>query len=80
MRTRDRSWFGFALSLFLTTSLAACGADLDAPPTSQSVSADTATPTTYLVSFAGGAVPSNALSIVTTAASSKGEGKYALAA
>jgi subtilisin family serine protease len=73
MRTRDRSWFGFALSLCLATSVAACGTELDAPATSESVSAATAaTSSTYLVSFASGTIPSNAASIMSTAAGSAG--------
>jgi lantibiotic leader peptide-processing serine protease len=63
MRTPDRSWFSFALSLCLATSLAACGADLAPPDTTTSASAATASKT-YLVSFASGTVPSNAASIV----------------
>ena len=65
MRTRQ-SWFGFALSLCLSTSLAACGADMDAPETSDAVGAVTASQT-YLVSFTGGTIPSNAATIIRAA-------------
>jgi len=65
---RDRSWHSFALSLCLTTSLAACGADVSAPDTSNTSSAVTAT-TSYLVSFPNGTIPTNAAAIVSAAAS-----------
>jgi subtilisin family serine protease len=70
MRTRDRSWFGLALSLCLSTSLLGCG-ELPAPGTAESANADTAATATtrYLVSFAGGSVPSNAAAILNAAAS-----------
>jgi subtilisin family serine protease len=68
MRTPDRSWFGFALSICLVTSLVGCEpGDLPAPPTSESESAATAASQNYLVSFVGGTIPSNAASIVGTA-------------
>jgi hypothetical protein len=63
LRIHDRSWLGFTLSLCLSTSLAACGTDLGAPETESSSSAVTASQT-YLVSFAGGTIPSNVSSIV----------------
>jgi subtilisin family serine protease len=66
MRTRDRSWFGFALSVCLSTSLVACGPDLAAPGTDVSESALTTTQS-YLVSFAGGSIPANAATIVSAA-------------
>jgi subtilisin family serine protease len=71
MRTRARSWFGFALSLCLTTSLVGCGAegDLPSPDTTESSSAATASQT-FLVSFAAGTIPSNAASIVSAAGGS----------
>jgi subtilisin family serine protease len=71
MRTRDRSWFGFTLSICLSTSLVACGGELASPQISESSSAVTAAPT-YLVSFAGGTIPSNAASILNAAAGSAG--------
>jgi hypothetical protein len=55
---------GFALTLCLATSLGACGADLAPPEASESASAATASPQTFLVSFSGGTIPSNAASIV----------------
>ena len=69
MRTPDRSRYGFALSLCLSTSLAACGPELDAPAAPESTSALTAS-STYLVSFAGGTIPSNAATIVSAAGGS----------
>jgi subtilisin family serine protease len=66
MHTPDRSWFGFALSLCLATSLAACGADVDAAGTSEVASAVTSSQT-YLVSFSGGSIPPNADSILSAA-------------
>ena len=68
MNVRHRSWFGFAFSLCLSTSLVGCGADLDPSSTSETTSAVTASqPQTYLVSFAGGSIPANAASIVSAA-------------
>jgi subtilisin family serine protease len=67
----NRSWFGFALSICLSTSLLACNGELAAPETSESSSAVTAAPT-YLVEFAGGTVPSNAASILSAAAGAAG--------
>jgi lantibiotic leader peptide-processing serine protease len=66
MLTRQRSRFGFALSLCLTTSLAACGPDATLPTTTESSSALTASQT-FLVSFTGGSIPSNASAIVAAA-------------
>lgn len=69
MRTRDRSrytWLGLTLSLCLSTSLVACGAD-ETAPIAQTTSALTASQT-YLVSFASGAIPSNAAAIISAAA------------
>jgi lantibiotic leader peptide-processing serine protease len=72
MLTRQRSLFapfarfGFALSLCLATSLAACGPDETLPTTTESSSALTASQT-FLVSFAGGSIPSNASAIVAAA-------------
>jgi subtilisin family serine protease len=67
LRIHDRPWLGFTLSLCLSTSLAACGTDLGAPETESTVGALTAAAPTYLVSFAGGAIPSNASTIVAAA-------------
>jgi subtilisin family serine protease len=61
-RPFQSSWTGFALSVLVSTSLAACGAD-EPSPISSTTSSLTATQT-YLVSFPGGTIPSNAASIV----------------
>jgi len=66
MHARNRSWFGFALSLCLSTSLVACGPDASDPTTVQSSSALTASQT-FLVSFTSGAIPSNASAIISAA-------------
>jgi subtilisin family serine protease len=63
MHTSDRSRISIVLSVYLSTSLAACGADVDTPATSESAGALTAS-STYLVSFAGGQIPANAAAIV----------------
>ncbi len=63
MHTSDRSRFSLVLSVCLSTSLAACGADLDTPAMPESASALVAS-STYLVSFAGGQIPANAATIV----------------
>lgn len=70
MRARSGSWFGFALSLCLSTSLVGCGNDLDASSTSQEASAITASSRTYLVSFSSGTIPSNAAAIISAAGGS----------
>ena len=68
---RIRNWFGFALSICLTTSLVGCDGELAPTDTSVTSSAVTAAPT-YLVSFASGTIPSNAASIVSAAAGTAG--------
>jgi subtilisin family serine protease len=67
MRVRDRSWYGFALSICLTTSLAACGADMTGPNPEESSALTSSQPQTYLVSFTGGGIPANADAIVSAA-------------
>jgi subtilisin family serine protease len=67
MRAPDRSWFGFALSLCLSTSLVACGPDVEAPSMVQSNESALTASGTYLVSFSGGTIPSNASAIVSAA-------------
>ncbi|HVU53160.1 MAG TPA: S8 family serine peptidase [Polyangia bacterium] len=77
MRTSHRSSagfassFSFALSICLSTALVGC-VDQAPPATTESSSAATAAAPTYLVSFASGSVPSNAASILSTAAGSAG--------
>jgi lantibiotic leader peptide-processing serine protease len=66
MLIRDRSWFGFAMSVCLSTSLVACGTEMSDPSVFQSTDALT-TSQTFLVSFASGSIPSNAAAIVSAA-------------
>ena len=66
MHAPARSRLGLTLSLCLSMSLAACGGDPDAPPTSESAGALSAS-STFLVSFATGAIPSDAAAIVAAA-------------
>ena len=69
MHARTRSWFGFALSLCLSTSLVACGTDASDPATIQTIQSSGALTAsqTFLVSFASGAIPTNASAIISAA-------------
>jgi subtilisin family serine protease len=67
LRSACTRWKGFALLSLASVSLAACGAEGNDASESPTESALQATAQTYLVSFAGGSIPSNAESVIKAA-------------
>jgi subtilisin family serine protease len=66
-RPFGRTWIGLSLSALTSLSLGACGVEGADPSAVESTASGLATATTYLVSFTGGAIPSNAAAVIAAA-------------